>query len=68
MHLMEASGLQPDVVTYNMLSRAYSQNAETERAERLIFDKHDNKVWPDERTSGIIVTGYCKEGKMVDAL
>lgn len=65
---MVASGMQPDVVTYNTLARAYAQNKETYRAEQIIFEMHNNQLRPNERTCGIIVSGYCKEGNMEDAM
>lgn len=70
MHKMVDSGLQPDVVTYNTLARAYAQNGETYQAERLILkmQQYCKEVKPNERTCGIIISGYCKEGNMADAL
>ncbi|MCI35476.1 pentatricopeptide repeat-containing protein, partial [Trifolium medium] len=70
MHKMVDSGLQPDVVTYNTLARAYAQNGETDKAERLILkmQQYNYKVKPNERTCGIIISGYCKEGNMTEAL
>ncbi|CAL0312480.1 unnamed protein product [Lupinus luteus] len=42
---MVASGLQPDVVTYKTLARAYAQNGETEKAEWLILKMQDEKKY-----------------------
>ena len=65
---MVATGLQPDVVTYNTLARAYAQNGETHKAEAMIHEMQKNKIQPNERTCGIIISGYCTEGNMADAL
>jgi pentatricopeptide repeat domain-containing protein 1 len=32
------------------------------------MQQYNNKVKPNERTCGIIISGYCKEGNMTDAL
>lgn len=64
---MSASGIEPDVVTYNTLARAYAKNGETNRAEK-IFLELPNKICPNERSLAIIVGGYCKEGNIKDAL
>ncbi|XP_028557174.1 pentatricopeptide repeat-containing protein At5g25630 [Dendrobium catenatum] len=64
---MPASGIEPDVVTYNTLARAYAKNGETNRAEE-IFLELPNQIRPNERSLAIIVGGYCKEGNMKDAL
>lgn len=67
MHMMHASGNQPDIVTYNTIARAYAKNGETMKAEELILDM-DGKIRPNERTLAIIVGGYCTEGSTKDAL
>ncbi|XP_010915815.1 uncharacterized protein [Elaeis guineensis] len=64
---MRAAGLQPDVVTYNTIARAYAKNGDTRRAEELILEMQANQH-PNERTWAIIIGGYCKEGNMKDAL
>lgn len=64
---MRVSGIQPDVVTYNTISRAYTKNGETKRAEELILEMQ-MRLRPNERTWAIILGGYCKEGNMKDAL
>ncbi|CAD5185397.1 unnamed protein product [Musa acuminata subsp. malaccensis] len=66
-HKMHASGIQPDVVTYNTIARAYTKNGETKRAEELILEMQ-MRLRPNERTWVIILGGYCKEGNMKDAL
>lgn len=66
-HKMCESGIQPDVVTYNTIARAYTKNGETRRAEELILEMQ-TRLRPNERTWAIIVCGYCKEGNMKDAL
>ncbi|KAG6527911.1 pentatricopeptide repeat-containing protein At5g25630-like [Zingiber officinale] len=66
-HKMCESGIQPDVVTYNTIARAYTKNGETRRAEVLILEMQ-TRLCPNERTWAIIVCGYCKEGNMKDAL
>lgn len=63
---MRASGMQPDVVTYNTIARAYAKNGETSKAEELILEMQ-TKLRPNERTWAIIIGGYCKEGNMSDA-
>ncbi|XWS26846.1 hypothetical protein CRYUN_Cryun26dG0065400 [Craigia yunnanensis] len=65
---MVASGMYPDVVTYNTIARAFAQTGETCEAEQMILEMQNNKVVPNERTCGIIVTGYCKEGNVTEAL
>ncbi|URE44217.1 PPR repeat [Musa troglodytarum] len=66
-HKMSASGIQPDVVTYNTIARAYTKNGETKRAEELILEMQ-MRLRPNERTWVIILGGYCTEGNMKDAL
>ncbi|XWS72032.1 hypothetical protein CRYUN_Cryun02cG0005800 [Craigia yunnanensis] len=68
LYRMVASGMYPDVVTYNTIARAYAQTRETYRAEQMILEMQNSKVAPNERTCGIIVTGYCKEGNMMETL
>nr|UPT49271.1 pentatricopeptide repeat protein AaPPR114 [Agave angustifolia] len=64
---MCASGMRPDVVTYNTIARAYAENGETKRAEDMVLEM-ETELRPNERTLAIIVRGYCKEGKMENAL
>lgn len=64
---MYASGMRPDVVTYNTIARAYAKNGETRRGEQLILEMQ-TKLRPNERTWAIIVGGYCEEDNMKDAL
>lgn len=64
---MCASGMRPDVVTYNTIARAYAENGETTRAEDMVFEM-ETELRPNERTLAIVVRGYCKEGKMENAL
>lgn len=64
---MCASGMRPDVITYNTLARGYAESGETKRAEDMILEM-DTELRPNERTVGIIVRGYCKERKMENAL
>ncbi|XWS26310.1 hypothetical protein CRYUN_Cryun26dG0021100 [Craigia yunnanensis] len=65
---MIASGMQPDAVTYNTIATAYSQNEETDHAESMILEMQKNGVLPNERTCGIIICGYRKEGRIKEAL
>ncbi|OMO91042.1 hypothetical protein COLO4_18698 [Corchorus olitorius] len=65
---MLASGMLPDVVTYNTIATAYSQNDETDRAEVMILEMQKNGVQPKERTCGIIISGYRKEDRIKEAL
>lgn len=67
-HKMVTSDMRPDAVTYNTLATAYAQNGETSKAEGMILEMQNNKVQPNERTCGIIISGYCKEGKLKEAL
>ena len=67
-HKIVASGMQPDAVTYNTLATAYAQNGETSQAEGMIVEMQNNRVQPNDRTCGIIISGYCKEGKLKEAL
>lgn len=64
---MSTSGIEPDVVTYNTLARAYAKNGETSKAEE-IFMELPKGIRPNERSLSIIVGGYCKEGYLKDAL
>ncbi|KAK7825188.1 pentatricopeptide repeat-containing protein [Quercus suber] len=34
----------------------------------MILEMQNNKVQANERTCGIIISGYCKEGKLKEAL
>lgn len=34
----------------------------------MILEMQKNRVQPNERTCGIIISGYCKEGKLKEAL
>lgn len=64
---MHASGIEPDVVTYNTIARAYTKNGETKRGEELVLEMQ-KRLRPNEHTWAIILAGYCKEGNMNDAL
>ncbi|KAK6912708.1 Pentatricopeptide repeat [Dillenia turbinata] len=65
---MASSGLQPDVVTYNTIATAYIQNGEPDQAEGIILETLNNKVQPNGRTCAIIISGYCREGKIKEGL
>lgn len=66
---MRASGADPDVVTYNTLASAYAKNDETWRAEELVVEMAQQAgLRTSERTWGIIVGGYCREGRLGEAL
>ncbi|RCV22392.1 hypothetical protein SETIT_4G216900v2 [Setaria italica] len=64
---MRASGLEPDIITYNTIASAYANNDETWRAEELIVEIQ-TRVRTSERTWGIIIGGYCREGRLEEAL
>ncbi|ONK64272.1 uncharacterized protein A4U43_C07F23920 [Asparagus officinalis] len=57
---MCASGMRPDVVTYNTIARDYAENGETKRDEDMVLEM-ENELRPNECTLAIIVRGYCKE-------
>jgi len=63
---MRASGVEPDIVTYNTIASAYANNDETWRAEELIVEIQ-TRVRTSERTWGIIIGGYCREGRLEEA-
>lgn len=64
---MQAGGFEPDIVTYNTIASAYANNDETWRAEELIVEIQ-TRVRTSERTWGIIIGGYCREGRLEEAL
>ncbi|KAF0917334.1 hypothetical protein E2562_017508 [Oryza meyeriana var. granulata] len=65
---MRAAGAEPDVVTYNTLASAYAKNEETWRAEELVVEMATQAgLRTSERTWGIIVGGYCREGRLGEA-
>jgi len=63
---MRAGGVEPDIVTYNTIASAYANNDETWRAEELIVEIQ-TRVRTSERTWGIIIGGYCREGRLEEA-
>uniref|UniRef100_A0A0D9UYT6 Pentacotripeptide-repeat region of PRORP domain-containing protein n=1 Tax=Leersia perrieri TaxID=77586 RepID=A0A0D9UYT6_9ORYZ len=63
---MRAAGVGPDVVTYNTLASAYAKRDETWRAEELVVVEMAG-IRTSERTWGIIVGGYCREGRLGEA-
>ncbi|XP_024006994.1 pentatricopeptide repeat-containing protein At5g25630 [Eutrema salsugineum] len=67
---MEECGVEPDTVTYNTIATCYVQKGETERAEREVVEKMvmKEKAKPNGRTCGIVVGGYCREGRVRDGL
>ncbi|CAN8252298.1 unnamed protein product [Cochlearia groenlandica] len=67
---MEECGVSPDTVTYNTIVTCYVQRGETERGEREVVDKMvvKEKAGPNGRTCGIVVGGYCREGRVRDGL
>lgn len=67
---MSASGIKPDEVTFNTIATAYAQtqNGETAQAEAMILEMQRNGLEPNERTCTIIIGGYCREGKIKEAL
>ncbi|KAF8659002.1 hypothetical protein HU200_058845 [Digitaria exilis] len=64
---MRASGVEPDIITYNTIASAYANNDETWRAEELILEIQ-TRARTSERTWGIIIGGYCREGRLEEAL
>jgi pentatricopeptide repeat domain-containing protein 1 len=64
---MRAGGVEPDIVTYNTIGSAYANNDEAWRAEELIVEIQ-TRVRTSERTWGIIIGGYCWEGRLEGAL
>lgn len=62
---MEECGVEADAVTYNTIATCYVQRGETERAEREVVEKMGR---PNGRTCGIVVGGYCREGRVRDGL
>lgn len=69
-HKMEECGVWPDTVTYNTITTCYVQKGETKRAEREVVEKMvmKEKAKPNGRTCGIVVGGYCREGRVRDGL
>ncbi|XP_062198931.1 pentatricopeptide repeat-containing protein At5g25630-like isoform X2 [Phragmites australis] len=63
---MRACGVEPDIITYNTIASAYANNSETWRAEELIVEIQ-TRVRTSERTWGIIIGGYCREGRLEEA-
>ncbi|KAL6841886.1 hypothetical protein ACP4OV_028398 [Aristida adscensionis] len=63
---MRACGVKPDIITYNTIASTYARNDETWRAERLIVEIQTT-MRTSERTWGIIIGGYCREGKLDEA-
>uniref|UniRef100_A0A0A9FB51 PROP1-like PPR domain-containing protein n=1 Tax=Arundo donax TaxID=35708 RepID=A0A0A9FB51_ARUDO len=63
---MRACGVEPDIITYNTVASAYANNNETWRAEELIMEIQ-TRVRTNERTWGIIIGGYCREGRLEEA-
>jgi pentatricopeptide repeat domain-containing protein 1 len=63
---MRASGVDPDIVTYNTIASAYANNDETWRAEELVVEIQ-TRMRTSERTWGIIIGGYCREGRLAEA-
>ncbi|KAK3129249.1 hypothetical protein QOZ80_6BG0474830 [Eleusine coracana subsp. coracana] len=63
---MRACGIEPDIITYNTIASAYANNDETWRAEELIVEIQ-TRVRTSERTWGIIIGGYCREGRLEEA-
>ncbi|KAJ6821960.1 pentatricopeptide repeat-containing protein [Iris pallida] len=64
---MCSSGIRPDIVTYNTIAGAYADAGETKRAEDLVLEM-EHEVRPNARTLAVVVRGYCREGKLEDAL
>ncbi|KAJ0253196.1 Pentatricopeptide repeat-containing protein [Hirschfeldia incana] len=62
---MEECGVRPDTVTYNTIATCYVGRGETERGEREVVEKMGR---PNGRTCGIVVGGYCREGRVRDGL
>nr|AAO64862.1 At5g25630 [Arabidopsis thaliana]BAC41864.1 unknown protein [Arabidopsis thaliana] len=67
---MEECGVRPDTVTYNTIATCYVQKGETVRAESEVVEKMvmKEKAKPNGRTCGIVVGGYCREGRVRDGL
>ncbi|KAL6655649.1 hypothetical protein ACP70R_006475 [Stipagrostis hirtigluma subsp. patula] len=63
---MRECGVEPDIVTYNTIASTYANNDQTWRAEELIVEIQ-TRVRTSERTWGIIIGGYCREGRLEEA-
>ncbi|KAF8405564.1 hypothetical protein HHK36_010471 [Tetracentron sinense] len=64
LQLMKSRGLKPNTVIYNTLIHALCKNGKIGRGRSLM----NEMVEPSEVTFNILVSGYCREGDLIQAL
>lgn len=65
---MKAAGVAPNIITLNLLIKAYSRALEMEEAVRLFREMGLYGCSPNPFTFNYIIRGLCEKGKMKEAL
>ncbi|KAL6501169.1 hypothetical protein OROHE_025032 [Orobanche hederae] len=62
-----SKGLEPDVVTYNILIKGCCQNGLLEEAQNLLSRMDESSLLPDEIIYNVIVRGHLRKHKVESA-
>ncbi|XP_070042455.1 pentatricopeptide repeat-containing protein At3g22470, mitochondrial-like [Nicotiana tomentosiformis] len=65
---MIGKGVEPTVITYNMIIDGYCLLGQVDKARRTFNSMIDNNIEPDIINYNILINGYCKKKKLDEAM
>ncbi|KAL6964782.1 hypothetical protein U1Q18_035838 [Sarracenia purpurea var. burkii] len=69
LELMSQKGVQTNVVTHTLVIKGYCKLCKMDEAEEVLrATKQDPSLTLDELTYGVLIDGYCQNGRIDDAL
>uniref|UniRef100_A0A1S4CP91 Pentatricopeptide repeat-containing protein At1g12700, mitochondrial n=1 Tax=Nicotiana tabacum TaxID=4097 RepID=A0A1S4CP91_TOBAC len=68
MRHMNGKGVEPNVVTYNVIIDGYCLRGQMDRARSLFDSMTDKSIKPDIFSYSTLINGYCKKKKLDEAM